>query len=143
MSSRTVFHAQYLDKNTGELIEHRKNWISKNKERFIMVRITDGLQWTEMFSGNEIKTLLFLSSHIDRETHYIHVTEFRKHELSLLLGYTTIRSVNNTFNSIMKKGGMKKILPFNDTFMINPKFCYAGSSMNYDLIEKKYIELKV
>lgn len=139
---RTVFHSQYLDKETGEIIENRKNWISKNNERFIMLRITDGMDWVSMLTGSEIKSLLFLGSIIDKDSQYVHFNNYRRDELRIILEYKTATSVNNTLNSLIKKGVIKKIYPFNDTFMINPRFCYTGSSMNYDLIEQKYINLK-
>ncbi len=141
--SRTTFHAQYLDKETGELIEHRKNWISKNKERFIMLRITDGMDWISMLTGSEVKALMFLGSIIDKDSHYVHFNSYRREEVRILLDYKSATTVNNTLNNLIKKGALKKIYPFNDTFMINPRFCYTGSSMNFDLIEEKYKNLKI
>lgn len=108
-----------------------------------MLRITDGMDWISMLTGSEVKALMFLGSIIDKDSHYVHFNSYRREEVRILLDYKSATTVNNTLNNLIKKGALKKIYPFNDTFMINPRFCYTGSSMNFDLIEEKYKNLKI
>ncbi len=136
--ARTTFHSQLLDKDTGEIIEYRRNFITKNKERFIMVRITDGISWISLFNGNEMKLMLYMASYIDHETHYVFMSDYRRSQLVQMLGYKNDRSLNTLISGTLRKGGFKRVRKYNDTYMMNPAFTYAANTNEYDKIEKLY-----
>jgi len=136
--ARTTFHSQLIDKDTGEITEYRRNYITKNRERFIMVRITDGISWISVFNGNEMKLMLYLASYVEAETHYVFLSDYRRAQLVSMLAYKNDRSLNTLISSTLRKGGFKKVRKYNDTYIMNPAFTYSTNTNEYDIIEKLY-----
>lgn len=136
--ARTTFHSQILDKETGELIEYRKNFITKNKETFIMARTTDGTDWLEDFSGNEIKLMLFMAARVDSKTQYVFMSDYNKAQIVRILKYKNERSLNTLMTSAQRKCGFKKVRKYNDTYVMNPEFTFSTHSNNYDQIKELY-----
>ena len=123
-----VFERIVIDKETGEVLENSVKYKEKyKKERYTMLRLTEGISWMLKFTGNEMTLLVLLLEYERPDTNAIAITPEIRQSIVTFFGKSD-RYVRSLFAALDKKDAIRKC---SDTMIvINPIYFYKGSSYN-------------
>lgn len=141
MARRSIFHSQTVDIVTGEIVEYRKDWVSRNTEMFGMYRTTDGLFWLKQFNEKELKLMMLLQEYSDMSTSYIALSQERRKEICSFLGLGNQKSLSSVLKRLCEKDGACRVSGSNNDFMVNPMCFFKGSTRDIKARIEKYHEL--
>jgi hypothetical protein len=139
---RNIFHSQTVDLVTGEVVELRRDWISKNGEMFGMYRTTQGLEWIIPFNEKELKLMMLMQEYSDTGTSYVALSSKRRRDISSFLGFNSARSLTTVIGGLIAKDGIARVGLSNSDFMVNPLCFFKGSSRDIKKRIEKYNNLK-
>ena len=109
-----------VDNLTGEILESRTSFVKLSSERYVMFRLTDGVDWVFGLSRSELSVLFGLSNYADG---YGCVSLSKSKRLSLL-NYVGIgeRMMRRVLLSLIEKGMIKRVE--SGDYYVNPTYLF-------------------
>lgn len=134
---RKIFEQQIIDLETGVVTSVTQVTVSKFCETFIMGRTTDGMEWLNLFSGDEIKLLIILTEMQDIKTRIVHFTPVNRHYAEKMMSLKS-----NSLSKMIKRLEDKQALirQSRTELILNPTYFYKGSSKE---VLKNYNDFKL
>lgn len=117
MSKKNIGHLEYVDKRTGEVLQHIDKVYTAYSESFIMIRTTEGLDWYYPLGKNEKSLVLMLHEWSDSESMRLSLQVWQRDLICARLGISR-RQISILLKSLEKSNCIKR-LSQND-FLVNP-----------------------
>ena len=134
MKDKLIGTVYTIEGTTGEVLSSVSKYMNKIKEKFIMVRTTEGLDWYFPLSKNEKSLILLLHDWSDAASMRVSLSAWQREYVCSTL------QVERRMLSILLKGlesqGCIKRLSQND-FMVNPAHAFKCSTNE---VKKRIIE---
>lgn len=140
MGKVKVFERIVIDKATGEILEEDVKYKDKyKKEKYSMVRLTEGAGWMLKFTRNEMILLILLLEFQRDDTNAIAFTpEIRKRIVEFF--DMSDRYVRSLFDSLDKKDAIRKCS--NTCLVLNPSYFYKGRTQDFQLMYDSWLMTK-
>lgn len=117
MSKKKVGEFEYVDKTTGEVIQHIDKIYTTYSETFIMIRTTDGLDWFYPLGKNEKSLILMLHDWSNATNMRLSLQKWQRDMICEKLSVGR-RQISLLLKSLENENCIKR-LSQND-FMVNP-----------------------
>lgn len=132
MGKVKVFERLVIDKETGEILEEDVRYKDKfKKEKYSLVRLTDGIDWMLKFTGNELTLLVLLLDFQRDDTNAIAITPEIRKRIVEFFGKSD-RYIRGLFASLDKKDAIRKC---SDTMIVmNPSYFYKGRTQDFNTL---------
>lgn len=117
MSKKNIGQLEYVDKSTGEVLQHIDKIYTTYSESFIMIRTTDGLDWFYNLGKNEKSLVLMLHSWSDSDSMRLSLQAWQRDHICDKLGISR-RQISVLLKSLENSNCIKR-LSQND-FLVNP-----------------------
>lgn len=125
MTRRKIGYVERLNELTGELTKSTSIWTNKYTESFLMLRMTDGLDWAFELGANEIKVMLLLHHWSEPTNMRISLSGWQREEICTKLNIQR-RQISLILRRLIERDCIKRISQ-ND-FMVNPAHAFKCSA---------------
>ena len=141
MSKKNVGHFEFIDKGTGEVLQHIDKIYTTYSETFIMIRTTEGLDWFYPLGKNEKSLILMLHDWSNADNMRLSLQTWQRDMIcdKLRVGR---RQISLLLKSLENSNCIKR-LSQND-FMVNPAHAnkcgtkeWRKRIMEYNLVNRK------
>ena len=140
MSKRKIGEIIQVNHSTGEVTSHRSLWSNRYSERFLMFRLTDGLDWYYSLSKNGKSLFVYLHDISDSDSMRVSLTVCNREYICSKLDIAR-RQLSLLLNELVVSDCIFR-LSQND-FVVNPSYLFKCSLSDlqnkideYDLIKR-------
>lgn len=124
---RKIYESQVIDETTGELLSTKVVTSTKDVERFMFARTTEGLEWlTEFNSLRDLQVFMYMVEFQEPKSKIIIFSSLQIQECAKFLNCTE-KTIRNSISSLIGTKFLKRLAMHN--YISNPLTFYKGGTL--------------